>query len=289
MLNYSQIKCFLKVAKYLNYKQAADELCLSTTAVSKQIKNLENQINQKLFIRNTRNVKLTPFGIMMLDKCQKINQETNNLERFIAAQQKTPQGQLKILVSKILAREFILDRLAKFINKYPLIECELIFSEHDNDLSRSDIDIMVGFPEIPPITDNFKYKIMQPITNILCASPELINKYGMPKSSNDLFKYPFISHSLRKPATELPLKNGSSIQCPAPILFIDDFSALNQACKNGIGVFLTGDRLVANDIEQGKLVQILSDIDFREYQIFTFYRAYEYQIPKVKAFLDFYC
>ncbi|WP_150466627.1 LysR family transcriptional regulator [Francisella sp. SYW-9] len=208
MLNYSQIKYFLKVAQHLNYKNAADDLCISPTAVSKQIIALENYLSEKLFYRNTRNVELTPFGIIMLDKCKKLIQETNNLEEFIESRQATPQGKLTILVSKILARKFILEHLNDFVKKYPLIQCELIFSEHDSDLARKDIDIMVGFPQIPPITDSFRYKKMQPISNILCGSPRLIKEYGLPRSINDLLDYPFISHSLRKPATKLPLKNG---------------------------------------------------------------------------------
>lgn len=166
MLNYLQIKYFIKVAEHLNYKNASDDLCISPTAVSKQIIALESYLSEKLFYRNTRKVELTPFGIMMLDKCQKLIQETTNLEEFIESQRGIPQGKLTILVSKILARDFILEHLDSFIKKHPSIECELIFSEQDSDLARKDIDIMVGFPQIPPITDSFKYKRMQPISNI---------------------------------------------------------------------------------------------------------------------------
>ncbi|MFV9957915.1 MAG: LysR family transcriptional regulator [Francisella endosymbiont of Hyalomma scupense] len=58
ILNYSQLRCFIKIVKYLSYKQVSDELCILTTVVSKQIKNLENQISERLFLRNTRNVQL---------------------------------------------------------------------------------------------------------------------------------------------------------------------------------------------------------------------------------------
>lgn len=70
MINHTQIKYFLKVAQYLNYKNAAEDLCISPTAVSKQIIALENYLSEKLFYRNTRNVELTPFGEIMLDKCK---------------------------------------------------------------------------------------------------------------------------------------------------------------------------------------------------------------------------
>lgn len=288
MINYSQIRCFLKVAEYLNYNRAADDLCLSVTAVSKQVKNLEQRLHERLFIRNTRHVELTPFGQLMIEKFERLVQESLEIEEFIESRQKIPQGKLTILVSNILARNLVLDHLADFIKQYPLIQCEFLFSEQDNDLTRKEIDIMVGFPEIPPLTDNFKYRKMKPINNILCAAPSLIKQYGLPKSSQDLMNYPFISHSLRRPATQLPLANGKHLSCPPPILFMDDFNALNQACMNGIGLFLTGDRLVENELKQERLTQVLSNIKFKQYDIYTFYQPHGLEIPKIKAFIDFY-
>jgi|GEM_PF-6119272 len=288
MLHYFQIKCFLKVAEYLNYNRAAGDLCVSVTAVSKQIKNLEQQFSEKLFIRTTRSVELTAFGSIMLEKCQKLILESQQIEQFIESRQHIPQGQLTVLVSTILARNLVLDNLADFVKKYPLIQCELLFSEQDKDLARKDIDIMMGFPEIPPFTDHLKYVRMQPISNILCAAPKLLEQYGMPRSPQDLSTYPFISHSLRKPATQLPLADGSSLPCSVPLLFMDDFNALNQACKNGIGLFLTGDRLVEQDLKEKTLIQVLPEIAFKKYEIYTFYRAQGFEIPKIKAFLDFY-
>lgn len=288
MLNLSQVNCFIKVAAYLNFNRAAEALCITATAVSKQIKNFETQVGEKLFVRNTRKVRLTAFGSILLEKCETLLHESHLIEQFIESRQSFPQGQITVLISTILARELILDRLSEFIEHYPFIECELLFSEQDKALSRKDIDIMVGFPEIMPFTDNLKYRLMKPVNNILCAAPSLIKKHGMPRQAADLMSLPFISHSLRKPATELPLKNGTYVNCAKPIVYMNDFNALNQACINGIGVFLTADRLVEKDIAKKTLIQVLPDIAFKQYEIYAFYQPYGYDLPKIKAFLDFY-
>lgn len=288
MLNFSQLRCFIKVAELLNYNRAAEELSVTATAVSKQIKNLEQQFGEQLFIRDTRKVQLTAFGFMLLEKCRNLFHETQHIEQFIESRQIHPQGQITILVSNILARELILNRLVDFVAQYPLIECEFLFSEHDNDLARKDIDVMVGFPEVPPFTDQLKYRKMPSVANILCGAPSLMNQYGMPTQASDLMSFPFISHSLRKPATELPLENGTFLPCPKPILFMNDFNALNQACKNGIGLFLTGDRLVEQALKDETLIHVLPEIKFKRYEIFTFYQPYGCELPKIRAFLDFY-
>jgi DNA-binding transcriptional LysR family regulator len=288
MLNFSQLKCFTKVSDHLNFNKAADELCITTTAVSKQIKKLENQFGEALFIRHTRNVQLTDFGAILLEKCKQLLKEASEIEQYIETRQIKPQGQLKILVSTILSKKFILDRLPEFIKEYPSIQCEFLFSEQDKELSRNDIDVMVGFPQIPPFTDKLKYRRMNPVQNILCAAPSLVECYGNPKHVKDLMRFPFISHSLRKPATCLPLANNKHIPCPSPILFMDEFNALNQACKDGIGIFLTGDILVKKELSEGTLIQLLPQIEFKHYEIYTFYQSYGYEVPKIRAFLDFY-
>lgn len=288
MLNFSQLRCFVTVAEYLNFNKAADELCITATAVSKQIKSLENQFGEALFIRHTRKVQLTDFGAILLEKSRQLLKEASQIEEYIETRQAKPQGLLKVLVSTILSKKFVLEKLPEFIKKYPLIRCEFIFSEQNKDLSRHDIDIMVGFPEIPPFTDKLKYRRMSPVQNILCASPSLIKDHGPPLHPTDLMHYPFISHSLRKPATLLPLANGEHIACSDPILFMDDFNALNQACKDGIGAFLTGDVLVQKELREKTLVQLLPQIEFKRYEIYIFYQSYGYEVPKIRAFLDFY-
>lgn len=288
MLNLSQLRCLIKVAEHLNFNKAADELCITTTAVSKQIKKLESQFGEALFIRHTRSVQLTDFGAILLEKSRHLLKESAEVEQYIETRQIKPQGQLKVLVSTILSKNFILRRLPEFIKAHPLIHCEFIFSEQDKELSRNDIDIMVGFPEIPPYTDKLKYRRMNPVQNILCAAPSLVACYGVPKQVKDLMDFPFISHSLRKPATSLPLANGKHIPCPPPILFMDDFNALNQACKDGIGIFLTGDVLVEQELSEGTLIHLLPEIKLKHYEIYSFYQSYGYEVPKIRAFLDFY-
>nr|WP_269570501.1 LysR substrate-binding domain-containing protein [Legionella tunisiensis] len=154
-------------------------------------------------------------------------------------------------------------------------------------MSRTDIDIMVGFPVIPPATETLKYRKMYSVNNILCASKEFVARYGLPKDAEDLPRFKIISHSLRKPAHFLPLADGGQLHCAKPILYMDNFEALNQACLTGVGLFLTGDILVKAWLECGELVQVLTQYTFRHYDIFMFYRAYDFELPKIRAFVDF--
>ncbi len=288
MNNLGQIHCFLKVAEWGSFSKAATQLHVTPTAVSKQIKNLEASISEQLFIRTTRSVKLTEFGENFYQRCKVLDENLENIQQFIESKKEIPQGKLKVLVSTILSKSFVLDHLAKFIEAYPKIKLELIFSEEDLDLTRDDIDIMVGFPLINTVTDNLKYRKMYEANNILCASSDFVKRYGIPKNSDDLLNLKFITHTLRKPGNRLPLADGTSLPCATPILYMNNFEALNQACLAGIGIFLSADILVKDWLANGKLVQLLPKYKFRRYEIFIFYRLYQYELPKIRAFVDFY-
>ena len=69
---------------------------------------------------------------------------------------------------------------------------------------------------------------------------------------------------------------------------MDNFDALNQACINGIGVFLTGDVLVKQELEKQHLIHLLPQLQFTNHEIYLFYRNYSYELPKIRAFVDYY-
>lgn len=286
--NRAQILCFLHVAELTHFSLAAQTMHLTPTAVSKHIKNLEKVIGEQLFLRNTRAVQLTEFGTLFYHKCKSIEYQIELANQFIESNREVPQGELKLLVSTITAKDWVLNHLNKFMSAFPMLELEITFSEEDNALSRTDIDIMVGFPVIPPFTDHLKYRKMYQVNNILCASREFIAQYGKPKTTEDIPNFKIISHSLRKPAHFLPLANGKQILCAKPVLYMDNFDALNKACLAGMGMFLTGDSLVRQWLGTGELIQLLPEYNFRQYDIFMFYRAYDFELPKIRAFLDFF-
>ncbi|MFC3908519.1 LysR family transcriptional regulator [Legionella dresdenensis] len=288
MYNLGQIACFLKVAELNSFSNAAESLFLTTTAVSKQIKNLEQAIGEQLFQRTTRQVKLTEFGVLFYERCKTIAEQINSIDLFIESQKKNPQGQLNVLVSTITCRDMVLQFLPEFMTLYPLIELNIDFSEQDDQLARGDLDIMVGFPLIPPATDSLRYRKIFTVSNILCASPAFVERYGMPVDAGDLPRYPVISHSLRKPAHYLPLADGGQLPTANPILYMNSFAELNQACLAGIGMFLTGDSLVEHWLDSGELIRLLPQYAFRCYDIYIFYRAYDFELPKVKVFMDFF-
>jgi DNA-binding transcriptional LysR family regulator len=263
-------------------------LHLSTTAVSKQIKNLEHLIGEQVLIRNTRTVQLTEFGELFYQRSKAVDNELRVLEQFIESKKAEPQGNLKILVNTILSKKFIMDHLKKYMKRYPKVTLEINFSQFHTDLSRQDVDIMVGFPTYVPFTESLKFRKMYEVNNIVCASAKFIKHYGLPKTGADLLKSKIIGHGQYKPNYSFPLADGNFLATATPILYLSDFDAVTQAGLAGIGIFLTGDLLAQAWLDSGDLVLILPQYKFKRHEIFMFYRAYDFELPKVRSFIDFY-
>lgn len=142
MYNHAQVNCFLRVAELASFSLAATALYLSPTAVSKNIKNLEQRIGEQLFLRTTRRVDLTEFGRLFYVRCKAIEEQIVAANQFIESNREQPQGELNVLVSTITSKEWVLRHLSHFMDTYPLLRLELDFSEQDDALARPDIDIL---------------------------------------------------------------------------------------------------------------------------------------------------
>ena len=80
-MNTFQLECFLAVAEYLNFTKAAEQMQLTQPAISNQIKNLEAELGVKLFLRTSREVKLTKAGTQLLEEAKNILRSFGNIKR----------------------------------------------------------------------------------------------------------------------------------------------------------------------------------------------------------------
>lgn len=279
--------CFLKVAEMGSFSKAAQALGVTTTAVSKQVKSLECSLGEQLFRRTTRRVFLTEFGERLFDRGERVKGELDSFDVFIASNRDEPEGSLKVLVNNALSKSFILEHLKEYVEAYPRVSLDILFSDGDQLFEDESIDVMVGFPMLGISKDPLKYHKLFDCDNILVATPEYVEKYGALQKIEDLLTARIITHTLRKPAHLIPLDDGSFVTTSQPILRMNDFAALTQACVDGLGVFLAGDVMVDAELKSGQLLRFLPELRLRRFEIFLFYRAYDYELPKIRSLVDF--
>lgn len=125
MLNF-RLKVFYSVANHANFTKAADEMCITQPAVTKNIKELETELDIKLFDRKAGKVNLTNAGHIVFDYAQKILSLDTQMAFDLSKLKNEYKGQLKIGASTTIGQYILPQILARFAKKYPNIKLELL-------------------------------------------------------------------------------------------------------------------------------------------------------------------
>lgn len=122
-----QLRYFVAVAEQLNFRKAAENLYVTQPLLSKQIADLEHEIGQPLFIRNTRSVKLTPAGHALLKEADALIRQSAMVLKAVrnAGSEGSVSGVLKIGYEDAFDRVMLVKALSTFKEKYPNVELNI--------------------------------------------------------------------------------------------------------------------------------------------------------------------
>ena len=283
---FQQMMTFIEVVKAHSFTKAADKLALTTTAVSKQIKLLEQHMGELLLERSTRQVKLTDLGRQFYVHCKKMQEDMFNTEQFISQQKTEPEGTLKILISGYFAN-YLLDHLYEFHSKYQKLKLNIEVSERLPDLKNEDVDVMVGFCRYHYIPDHLRFREIMSFKQVLVAAPKYLERHGHPKTLSDLKKCLLISHSMCQQNNEITFANGRTVVVSQPILLMNSYLSLIKACRKGFGLFQAAQPLVQGFVDKGELVHILPAHKLPDTAACLYYKPTPYQFQKIRCFIDF--
>ena len=163
----SALHYFYVVAQLNSFTLAAEALCVTQSAVSKQIKSLEDSLKFDLFKRKSRGVELTPEGAQLFDTVAFVFAQLNGTISGI--QSSKDRNQIKIFCTEAVAHYWLVPRLHDFYQQYPDIKINVISS---NDLSLGDIDdfdlgILYGSGHWPSVSAAVLFaEVVYPICHI---------------------------------------------------------------------------------------------------------------------------
>ncbi|MBC8016539.1 MAG: LysR family transcriptional regulator [Sporomusaceae bacterium] len=121
-INFELYKVFYYVAKHLSFSAAANELFISQSAVSQSIKLLEEKLNSKLFVRSTKQVHLSPAGVLLFTHVEQAFQFLKLGERNINELHSLEQGELRVGASDTICKYYLLPYFKQFNQLYPKIK-----------------------------------------------------------------------------------------------------------------------------------------------------------------------
>lgn len=263
MANHGLIEfdAVLAIARRGSFRAAAQELGLSTTALSNAIGKLERQLGVRLFNRTTRSVSLTDAGRNFVDHVGPAVRTLHEAMGAARSQQETPSGTLRINAFATGAREVLGPLLLKFLRRHPQVHIDLVTEGRIVDIVAEGFDLGLRSADLVP-SDMIAIPVGPRRRFAVVASPEYFKTNRKPRVPPDLLRHACLR--IRLPNGTLHRwqfeRDGQPVQIDVqgPIT-LDEASLSRIAVLDhlGIGYFMESD--VREDIEAGRLVRVLED------------------------------
>lgn len=260
MPSLSNIETFIEVGRCRSFAEAATRLGLSTSATSKAVARLEDQLGVKLLHRTTRSVGLTPEGARFLEGASRLTGEMDELVREISDTRDVPRGRLVVGTTLGFGRMWLMERVVEFRRLYPEVEIELVLDDRTADLAADELDIAIRAGELEDNANLVARKFFSNQT-VLCASPDYLAANGVPQTIEDLDNHCCIR--FRNPAHgrlhpfRFTLKGHSVSKVMDGGLIANEGEAMKIAAEAGAGITQLPSYMVIEALEAGRLVPLM--------------------------------
>jgi DNA-binding transcriptional LysR family regulator len=250
---------FAKVADRGSFSQAADELGLAKTTVSKAITRLEERLRTTLIHRTTRKLSLTDSGRLALERARRIASDGSDIEADILEEAAVPRGLIRFAVTTAFGVSAVAPLLPEFLALYPEIDVDLCLTDAAVDLIADNFDCVV---QIGPAADSsLRISRMLSFRRVLIASPAFIERYGMPEHPRDLEHMPAIIPTHVPWGDQLRFERPGE-SCDVQVsgrMRINNATAMIPAILMGVGMSTLPIYFVWEKIRNGELVEMLPD------------------------------
>ncbi|WP_339672224.1 transcriptional regulator GcvA [Dasania marina] len=248
----NSLRAFEVAARHLSFREAADELSVSHSAISHQVKLLETQLCTELFHRGVRSVELTEAGALyypiLRDALDRIADGTERVRRNVRS------AVLTVQVYVTFANGWLIPRLSDFQEKHPDIQVNINTSHIDADFERSDADVCVLMGYKTQEDVHYEYLFTSDIFPV--CSPRILEGGIKLKNPKDLLHHKLLSIS----HAEKDWPNwfaAAGVEQESPVVGgrFDSYSLALTGAIDGAGVALALSPFGLSDIRSGKLVK----------------------------------
>jgi len=284
MVDWDKLRIFHAVADKGSLTHAGEVLRLSQSAVSRQIRALEESLSVTLFHRHARGLILTEQGELLFDATSQMNRRLDAAAARIRDSEDEVFGELRVTTTTGFGTLWLAPRLAKLYTKYPALKIDLMLEERVLDLPMREADVAIRMKE-PTQADLIRKRLMN-IRIRLYATAEYLAEHGAPRSMDDFAQHRLISQhagTAQVAAGALLVAELMSHDIPST-LTVNNYFGVLQGVLNHLGIGVLPD-YITEDFPD--LVRVLPDVESGEVPVFLAYPEELRHSKRVAAFRDF--
>jgi len=283
-MDWDKLKTFHAVAQAGSFTLAAKRLNLSQSALSRQIKKLEDNLSLSLFTRHARGLVLTQEGEQLYSTAEEVYKKIERTFQELLDTKTKPFGKLKITTTHAFGSYWLAQNVKEFVETYPDIELDLRLSDQTLDLSKGEADIAIRF-QTPTQADLIARKLIT-VHHHIYASPIYLQEHGVPETIEDLRHHTLIGFGSGRaqPIKEIDwLFEVGRPHFKANIEISSLFGILG-AIQSGIGIASIPDYLATSTPE---LVRILGGVPSPSLKSYFVYPSEMKRSKRVAVFKDY--
>ena len=283
-MDWDKLRIFHAVADAGSLTHAGDNLHLSQSAVSRQIRALEESLNTILFHRHARGLILTEQGELLFDATRTMNKRIDAAAARIRDSEEEVLGELRVTTTTGIGTIWLAPRLCRLYEAYPELKIDLMMEERVLDLPMREADVAIRMKE-PSQADLIRKRLMF-VRIGLYATREYISQHGAPETMDQMKDHRLIFQNPKSPqvlAGQNLLKELMTYEIGAALTVNNYFGVLQAAIHNlGIGVLPD---YVTNAFDS--MVRVMPEVESMEVPVYLAYPEELRHSKRLEAFRDF--
>lgn len=283
-MDWDKLRIFHAVADAGSLTHAGEVLHLSQSAVSRQIRALEESLDVTLFHRHARGLILTEQGELLFEATRQMSKRLEAASARIRDSEDEVHGELRVTTTTGFGTLWLAPRLASLYRKYPALKIDLMLEERVLDLPMREADVAIRMKE-PSQADLIRKRLMQ-IRMRLYATPEYLAEHGTPETMADFSRHRLISQhagTAQVAAGATLVADLMSYDIPST-LTVNNYFGVLQGVLNHLGIGVLPD-YITEDFPH--LIRVLPEVESDEVPVFLAYPEELRHSKRVAAFRDF--
>jgi len=277
---------FVAVVEAEGFAGGARKLHMSPPAVTRAVAALEDHLGVKLLNRTTRYVRMTEAGQKYYEDAKRIIALADEADDAVLGINTEPRGQITVTASVLFGRLYITPGIVEYLSRYPAMEVNALFVDRVVNLLEEGVDVAIRIAELPD--SSYRAIRVGSVRRVLCASPDYLNKHGIPQMPEDLSKHKIILARGLNPTNELRFQCNNQTQTIKlhPILCVSDNDSAASAAIAGLGITRLLSYQIAEQLKTGKLKIVLGDFESAPVPVHIMHREGRHSSAKIRSFVD---
>ena len=249
---------FAEVANKKSFTLAAKQFGMSKSAISQQIKRLEQHIGQQLLSRHTRGMSLTTAGEKLLSRCELLRDQVDLAFEELNHAKQMPSGTFALTIPHACERDIVIPALHQLCIEFPKIKPKILVTDEAKDLIQDNLDLAIYGGELKD--SNYRALPIVTVSEIFCATPGYVQKYGQADKPDDLLDHRIIAAPWQTSSLAIYKNDALSEKISTNVTYFaktNTFPSAMEMVLQGMGVALLPEFVVQTSLAHGDLVRVL--------------------------------